>query len=68
MKRGGRVALAFTPYSGQKAGVAEALAAAGFDHADLVESDHGFCATATKAGRSGLAPGETCRASSRWRR
>ena len=34
MKPGGRVALAFTPYSGQKkAGVAEALTAAGFSPA-----------------------------------
>lgn len=51
MKPGGRVALAFTPYSGQKkAGVVDALTAAGFARAALVESDHGFCATATKAG------------------
>ena len=51
MKPGGRVALGFTPYSGQnKAGLAEALTAAGFANADLVESKHGFCATASKPG------------------
>lgn len=49
LKPGGRVALAFTPHSGQQpAGVTEALTAAGFADAALVESEHGFCATATK--------------------
>ena len=49
MKVGGTMALAFTPYSGQpKAGLAEALAAAGFTEPHIVESDQGYCAIATK--------------------
>jgi|SRR5215469_9922985 len=44
------IALGFTPYSGQpNKGVAEALTAAGFKQAHVVESDKGFCALATKA-------------------
>jgi ubiquinone/menaquinone biosynthesis C-methylase UbiE len=47
-KRGGRIALAFTPYAGQsKSGLAETLAAAGLSNAEIVESDKGFCALAT---------------------
>jgi ubiquinone/menaquinone biosynthesis C-methylase UbiE len=46
---GGRVALGFTPNSGQpRAGVTEMLAAAGFDQARLVELRGGFCALARK--------------------
>jgi ubiquinone/menaquinone biosynthesis C-methylase UbiE len=50
MKAGGIVALGFTPYSGQpKTGVAEALTAAGFTKAHLVEAAEGFCALAIKS-------------------
>ena len=50
MKAGGSIALGFTRYSGQpNKGVAEALTAAGFKQAHVVESDKGFCALATKA-------------------
>jgi len=50
MKPGARVALGFTPYSGQpNKGIAEALTAAGFKQAHVVESNKGFCALATKA-------------------
>jgi ubiquinone/menaquinone biosynthesis C-methylase UbiE len=46
---GGRVALGFTPNSGQpRAGVTEMLAAAGFDQARLVELRGGFCGLARK--------------------
>ena len=49
MKVGGRIALGFTPYSGQpNKGLREALTAAGFAQAHVVESDKGFCALATK--------------------
>jgi ubiquinone/menaquinone biosynthesis C-methylase UbiE len=49
LKPEGRVALGFTPYSGQpKAGVAEALTAAGFTKAHLEEEAEGFCALAIK--------------------
>jgi ubiquinone/menaquinone biosynthesis C-methylase UbiE len=49
MKAGGRIALGFTPYSGQpNKGLTEALTAAGFKQAHVVESDKGFCAFATK--------------------
>lgn len=51
LKARGRVALAFTPHSGQQqARLAGALAAAGFVDATLVESEDGFCATAMKPG------------------
>jgi ubiquinone/menaquinone biosynthesis C-methylase UbiE len=47
---GGRVALGFTPNSGQpRAGVTEMLASAGFADACLVELRGGFCARARKA-------------------
>jgi ubiquinone/menaquinone biosynthesis C-methylase UbiE len=47
LKRGGRIALGFTPYSGQpKTGVAGALVAAGFTEARIVESETAFCAIA----------------------
>jgi ubiquinone/menaquinone biosynthesis C-methylase UbiE len=49
MKPGGRIALGFTPYSGQpNQGLADALTAAGFKEAHVVEGDKGFCALATK--------------------
>ena len=49
MKSGGRIALGFTRYSGQpKAGLIEALTAAGFTNAQMVEADCGFCALACK--------------------
>jgi ubiquinone/menaquinone biosynthesis C-methylase UbiE len=49
MKPGGRIALGFTPYSGQpNKGLTETLMAAGFSKPHVVESDKGFCALATK--------------------
>lgn len=49
MKPGGRIALGFTPYSGQRReGLAEKLVAAGFTKARVVETDKWFCALATK--------------------
>jgi ubiquinone/menaquinone biosynthesis C-methylase UbiE len=49
MKRGGRVALAFTPYSGQpKEGLIEVLTEAGFSDVHVVDIDQDFCALATK--------------------
>lgn len=49
MKTGGTVALAFSRYSGQpKNGLIEALTAAGFAGADVVETELGFCARAIK--------------------
>jgi ubiquinone/menaquinone biosynthesis C-methylase UbiE len=49
MKRGGRIALGFTPYSGQpNEGLPETLIAAAFTKAQVVETGKGFCALATK--------------------
>jgi ubiquinone/menaquinone biosynthesis C-methylase UbiE len=49
MKAGGSIALGFTHYSGQSnKGLVEALTAAGFKQARLVESNKGFCALATR--------------------
>ena len=49
MKPGGRVALGFTPYSGQaKEGLIEILSAAGFTKANVVERNDWFCAIARK--------------------
>ena len=49
MKPGGRVALGFTPYSGQsKKGLMEMLAIADFTRARIVDGDHGFCALGSK--------------------
>jgi ubiquinone/menaquinone biosynthesis C-methylase UbiE len=49
MKPGGRVALGFTPYSGQQnQGLTQTLAAAGFTKATVVEKDRWFCALALK--------------------
>jgi ubiquinone/menaquinone biosynthesis C-methylase UbiE len=49
MKTGGRIALGFTPYSGQpNRGLPELLAAAGFTEAHVVEADKDFCALAIK--------------------
>ena len=49
LKAGGKIALGFTPYSGQsKDGVPELLANAGFPNARVVESGNGFCVLAVK--------------------
>ena len=49
LKSGGRVALGFTPYSGQKnEAVAEKLEAAGFVNAHVVEKEKNFCALAAR--------------------
>jgi ubiquinone/menaquinone biosynthesis C-methylase UbiE len=49
MKRGGGIALGFTPYSGRpNEGLTETLTAAGFTKAHVVETSKGFCALATK--------------------
>ena len=49
LRAGGRLALAFTPRSGQpQAGVTELLASAGFEDALLVDLAHGFCALGRK--------------------
>jgi ubiquinone/menaquinone biosynthesis C-methylase UbiE len=49
LRPGGRVALAFTPRSGQpRAGVTARLEAAGFENARLAELRGGFCALARK--------------------
>jgi ubiquinone/menaquinone biosynthesis C-methylase UbiE len=49
IRSGGRIALAFTPYSGQpKSGLPEKLTAAAFTAAHIVETDLGFCALAIK--------------------
>jgi len=49
LRRGGRIALGFTPPSGQKKdGLADALAAAGFAYPKLEEIDAFFCALATR--------------------
>jgi ubiquinone/menaquinone biosynthesis C-methylase UbiE len=43
----GRIALGFTPYSGQSSnGLTEMLATAGFTEVQLVETERGFCALA----------------------
>jgi ubiquinone/menaquinone biosynthesis C-methylase UbiE len=49
LKSGGSVALGFTPYSGQgKGGLTEALAAAGFAGARILDLDRNFCVLAAK--------------------
>jgi ubiquinone/menaquinone biosynthesis C-methylase UbiE len=49
IKTGGRIALGFTPYSGQQnSGLPELLTAAGFIEAHVVETDKDFCALAIK--------------------
>jgi ubiquinone/menaquinone biosynthesis C-methylase UbiE len=49
MKRGAKLALGFTPYSGQpKGGLAEMLTAAGFTQVKVVERDDWFCTLALK--------------------
>mgnify|MGYP004474599509 CR=1 FL=1 len=49
MKVGGKIALGFTPQSGQSStGLTEMLTTAGFTNAHLVETDQGFCMLATK--------------------
>jgi ubiquinone/menaquinone biosynthesis C-methylase UbiE len=47
MKPGGKIALGFTPYSGQsKSGLPEMLTAAAFTETQVAESELGFCALA----------------------
>jgi ubiquinone/menaquinone biosynthesis C-methylase UbiE len=49
LKPGGRVALGFTSYSGQKSeGLTEKLTAAGFVRAQMVRRDKDFCVLASK--------------------
>ncbi len=49
LKSGGKVALGFTPYSGQsKSGLPEMLMAAAFTDVKVVETELGFCALARK--------------------
>jgi 2-polyprenyl-3-methyl-5-hydroxy-6-metoxy-1,4-benzoquinol methylase len=49
MKVGGKIALGFTPQSGQSStGLTEMLAKTSFTEACLVETDRGFCLLATK--------------------
>jgi ubiquinone/menaquinone biosynthesis C-methylase UbiE len=49
IKRGAKLALGFTPYSGQpKGGLMEMLTAAGFTQAKVVERGNWFCALALK--------------------
>jgi ubiquinone/menaquinone biosynthesis C-methylase UbiE len=49
MKPGAKVALGFTPYSGQpNEGLMELLIAAGFTDANVVEKENWFCASALK--------------------
>jgi len=49
LKIGGKIALGFTPYSGQsKDGVPELLTNAGFTNTRVIESDKGFCVLAIK--------------------
>jgi len=51
MKPNARIALGFTPHSGQpREGLTEALAAAGFAEPSLVEKGQDFCALAGKPG------------------
>lgn len=50
IKRGGEIALGFTPNSGQpNTGFAETFAAAGFAKAHVVERDKNFCVLAIKS-------------------
>jgi ubiquinone/menaquinone biosynthesis C-methylase UbiE len=49
VRPGGRIALGFTPYSGQpRTGITDLVSAAGFAEARLVETEHGFCALARR--------------------
>jgi hypothetical protein len=49
MKPSARITVGFTRYSGQpKSGLIEAVVAAGFAHAQVTETEEGFCAIATK--------------------
>jgi ubiquinone/menaquinone biosynthesis C-methylase UbiE len=49
MRTGGRIALGFTPYSGQsREGLIPVLSAAGFAEPRLVDVEQGFCALARK--------------------
>ena len=49
VRPGGRIALGFTPYSGQPGtGITDLVSAAGFAEARLVETERGFCALARR--------------------
>jgi hypothetical protein len=49
LKPGGRIALGFTPHSGQaKTGLMDMLSAGGFSDPRTVESELGFCVLARK--------------------
>ena len=49
LRPGGRIALGFTPYSGQpRTGITDLVSAAGFAEARLVETERGFCALARR--------------------
>jgi ubiquinone/menaquinone biosynthesis C-methylase UbiE len=49
LRPGGRMALGFTPYSGQpRTGITDLVSAVGFAEARLVETEHGFCVLARK--------------------
>jgi ubiquinone/menaquinone biosynthesis C-methylase UbiE len=49
LKSGGRIALGFTPYSGQRSeGLTEILATSGFTEAHVVRKDQDFCALAIR--------------------
>lgn len=49
MRCGARIALGFTPYSGQqRSGLVERLTVAGFADAKVIETDQAFCALAAK--------------------
>ena len=49
MKSDGRIALGFTPYSGQRSeGLTETVIAAGFTDARILQKDKDFCALAIR--------------------
>ena len=49
LKSGARIAVGFTPYSGQqKQGLTQTLAAAGFARATLIEKESWFCGLGLK--------------------
>ena len=56
LKTGGRIAIGFTPYSGQsKTGLSEVFMAAAFADVKVVESELGFCALGRKENHDALA-------------
>ena len=49
MKSDGRIALGFTPYSGQRSeGLTDTVIAAGFTDAHILQKDKDFCALAIR--------------------